>query len=90
MSGEPQEARLLAVSQRSLQGKLKEEGTTYQAVLDSVRRELATAYLEDDGLSLAEIAFLLGYADQSAFNHAFHKWTGDSPLRFKEREKRSS
>ena len=82
-------ARALAVSRRGLQGKLKDEGTTYQAVLDGVRHELATAYLEDDRLSLAEIAFLLGYADQSAFNHAFRRWTGDSPLRFREREERS-
>jgi len=37
-------------------------------------------------MSLAEIAFLLGYADQSAFNHAFRRWTGDSPLCFRERE----
>ena len=80
-------AGLLAVSRRSLQAKLKEEGTTYQAVLDSVRQELAVACLEDERLSLAEIAFLLGYADQSAFNHAFRKWTGDSPLRFRERGK---
>jgi AraC-like DNA-binding protein len=75
----------LAVSQRSLQGKLREEGTTYQAVLDRVRRELATVYLESGSMSLAEIAFLLGFSDQSAFNHAFRKWTGDSPLRFRER-----
>ena len=46
---------------------------------------MATACLEDESLSLAEIAFLLGYADQSAFNHAFRKRTGDSPLRFRER-----
>jgi AraC-like DNA-binding protein len=86
--GKPSLAQLagkLAVSQRTLQSKLKEEGTTYQAVLDRVRRDLATAYLESDAMSLAEIAFVLGYSDQSAFNHAFHKWTGDSPLRFRER-----
>jgi AraC-like DNA-binding protein len=81
----PEVASALAVSQRTLQGKLKEESTTYQAILDSVRQQLAATYLEDDTLSLAEIAFLLGYADQSAFNHAFRKWAGDSPLRYRER-----
>ncbi len=81
----PRVARLLGLGQRSLQGRLKEEGTTYQAVLDNVRRQLAQAYLEEDALSLAEIAFLLGFADQSAFNHAFRRWTGDSPIRFRER-----
>ena len=75
----------LASSPRSLQAKLKAEGTTYQAVLDGVRQELATAYLEDELMSLAEIAFMLGFADQSAFNHAFRRWTGDSPLRFRNR-----
>ncbi len=82
-----QVAGQLAVSRRSLQGKLKEEGTSYQAVLDLVRRELATAYLQRDEMSLAEIAFLLGFSDQSAFNHAFRRWAGDSPMRFREREK---
>jgi len=75
----------LAVSQRSLQAKLKAEGTTYQAVLDGVRRQLATAYLEDDTLSFTEVALLLGFADQSEFPHAFRRWTGDSPLRYQER-----
>ncbi len=80
-----QVARHLALSGRSLQDRLREEGTTYQAVLDRVRQDLATAYLGNDSLSLAEIAFLLGFADQSAFTHAFGKWTGDSPQRFRER-----
>jgi len=84
----PQLAKRLAVSPRSLQGKLKAEGTTYQALLDSTRKQLATAYLEDRKLSLAEIAFLLGFADQSAFNHAFRSWTGDSPRRFRQRRQR--
>lgn len=84
-----QVAGQLAVSQRSLQAKLKEEGTTYQAVLDRVRQELATASLESNAMSLAEIAFLLGFSDQSAFNHAFRKWTGESPLTFRQRERRS-
>ncbi len=81
----PDVARRLALSDRSLQSKLKEEGTTYQAVLDSVRKQLATASLEADELSIAEVAFLLGFADQSAFSHAFRKWTGESPLRYRER-----
>jgi AraC-like DNA-binding protein len=77
-------ARQLGVSQRSLQDRLRREGTSYQAVLDSVRKQLATAHLLEGELSLAEIAFLLGYADQSAFTHAFRKWTGTSPTRYRE------
>ena len=86
MDGKPrvaQAARLLGVSRRGLQGKLKEEGTTYQAVLDQVRHQLAVAYLKEDAVTLAEAAFLLGFSDQSAFTHAFRKWTGDSPHRFR-------
>lgn len=80
-------ARQLGVSQRTLQSRLKEEGTTYQATLDNVRRQLAVAYLKDGNLSLTEVAFLLGYADQSAFNHAFRRWTGESPGQYNERLK---
>jgi AraC-like DNA-binding protein len=83
----PEVARQLGVSQRTLQSRLKEEGTTYQAALDSVRRQLATATLEDGVLSLTEVAFLLGYADQSAFNHAFRRWTEESPRQYNERLK---
>lgn len=46
---------------------------------------LAAAYLTDDTLSLAETAFLPGYADQSAFNHAFRRWNGESPRQFRVR-----
>ena len=53
-------------------------------MLDQVRLELSKGYLMDDRLSLAEVAFLVGFADQSAFNHAFRKWTGDTPSRFKQ------
>jgi len=80
----PEVARLLAVSQRSLQAKLKDESTSYQAILDNVRLQVATDYLEDATVSLTEIAFLLGFADQSAFTHAFRKWSGVSPARYRE------
>lgn len=81
-------ARRLGVSSRSLQGKLKAEGTSYQTLLDNARKQLATAYLDDGELSLTEIAFLLGFADQSAFNHAFRGWTGDTPLGYRQRPRR--
>jgi len=83
-------ARLLATSPRSLQAKLEQDGTSFQAIVDNVRRQVATAHLEADDLSALEIAFLLGYSDQSAFNHAFHRWTGESPLQFRERRRRSA
>ncbi|MBN2387180.1 MAG: AraC family transcriptional regulator [Anaerolineales bacterium] len=69
----------LAIGPRQLQNRLKAEGTTYQVLLDRVRKELALRYLREPGTSLSEIAFLLGYSDQSAFNHAFKRWTGLTP-----------
>jgi AraC-like DNA-binding protein len=74
-------ARQLALAPRSLQSRLKAEGTTFQAIADEVRRGLATAYLEQSDLTLTEITFLLGFADQSAFTRAFKKWTGAQPRR---------
>jgi AraC-like DNA-binding protein len=76
-------ARELAVSPRSLQSRLGEEGTTYQQLLDRVRRELATFYLRETQLPLLDLAFLLGYADQSAFNRSFRRWTGSSPSSYR-------
>jgi len=72
-------ARELAMSTRSLQAALAREGTTYRRVLNETRRELARHLLEDPGTSLCDIAFLLGFSEQSAFNPAFRRWTGSSP-----------
>ncbi|MEO1470539.1 MAG: helix-turn-helix transcriptional regulator, partial [Pseudomonadota bacterium] len=64
---------------RTLARRLADEGASYQAIVDGVRRRLAESYLDDTALSLAEIAFLLGYADQSSFTTAFKRWTGATP-----------
>ena len=72
-------AEALHVSTRQLQNKLKEEGTTYQEVLDEVRKSMALDYLRDAQLSVCQIAFLLGFSEQSTFNHAFKRWTGQTP-----------
>jgi AraC-like DNA-binding protein len=71
-------ARVLGVSPRTLQRRLAEQGTTFGAIVDAVRRELALEYLARP-LAVAEIAFLLGYAEPSAFHHAFKRWTGKTP-----------
>jgi AraC-like DNA-binding protein len=69
----------LAISTRQLQNKLKNEETTYQQLLNQVREHLTLCYLDNPDLNLFDIAFLLGYSDQSAFNHAFKRWTGTTP-----------
>jgi AraC-like DNA-binding protein len=76
-------ARQLSMSVRSLQGKLKAEGSSYQQLLDEVRHKLALSYLKRPETSICDVAFMLGYSDQSAFNHAFKRWTGATPRAFR-------
>jgi AraC-like DNA-binding protein len=76
-------ARALAMSPRTLQRRLAGEGVTFQAVLDSVRREAAERHLQGRALSIAEIAFLLGYSEPAAFHRAFQRWHGTTPQSFR-------
>ena len=69
----------LAMTARTLQGKLKDEGTSFRKLQEEVRKQLAIGYLKDGNDSICEIALLLGFADQSAFHHAFKRWTGRTP-----------
>lgn len=78
-------ARALGVTPRTLQRKLAEVGTTYQRVLDTVRRELAEQLLRDEQLNLIDVAFLLGYHEQSSFNRACREWFDTTPARQRER-----
>ena len=72
-------AKQLGFSQRTLARHLTQEGTSFSHLLNGMRRELATRYLEDDTLSISQIAWLLGYHDVGAFSHAFRQWTGTTP-----------
>ena len=72
-------AERLAMSKRTLQRRLHREGTTFQDLLETTRRELATHYLSKTELSCSEISFLLGFEDPNSFFRAFHKWTGATP-----------
>lgn len=77
-------AEELKLSPRTLQRKLSEAGVNFQQVLDQTRYALARDYLRQPGLSLVDIAFLLGYQEQSAFNHAFRDWAGINPGAWRE------
>jgi len=72
-------ARRLHLSQRTLQRRLTATGTSCQAIIDGVRREKALLLLRDPRLTLAEIAFTIGYSEMSAFYRAFRRWTGKTP-----------
>jgi AraC-like DNA-binding protein len=74
-------ARELAVSTRTLQRRLREEGTTFQAELARTREALARHYLTSSSVTSGEISFLLGYEDPNSFYRAFRGWTGDTPAR---------
>jgi AraC-like DNA-binding protein len=69
----------LAMSPRTLQRRLADDGVRFQALLDEVRRELALDYVRDRRRPLGEIAYLLGYAELSPFLRAFKRWTGKTP-----------
>lgn len=71
-------ARQLSLSSRTLQRQLAEQGLRFRALLDEVRRALATRYLRA-GLSPGEVSFLLGYSELSAFGRAFVAWEGQPP-----------
>lgn len=72
-------AKRLGLGERTLQRRLKETGLHYADVLANVRAELARGYLRESGVSLAEVAWLLGFSEQSAFSRAFKRWTGQTP-----------
>jgi AraC-like DNA-binding protein len=72
-------AKTLALSVRTLSRRLADEGTSYAEVVDQLRRSLALQYLKEPGIPLSQIAWLLGYEGSTSFNHAFRRWTGESP-----------
>jgi len=72
-------ARALGMSTRTFSRRLAVEETTYEEVVDILRRSLALQYLKEPGMSLSQIAWLLGYEGSTSFNHAFRRWTGRSP-----------
>lgn len=72
-------ARRLAMSKRTLQRRLREEGTTFNTLLNGTRHQLARHYLSRTAISCTEISFLLGYEDPNSFFRAYQDWTGQTP-----------
>jgi AraC-type DNA-binding domain-containing proteins len=69
----------LAMSKRTLQRRLENEGENFRALLNETREKLARHYLKETSLSGGEIAFLLGFEDPNSFYRAFQDWTGQTP-----------
>ena len=75
----PQIASILNLSPRTYRRRLEEDGQSFQALLDKVRAEHATRYLQNTRLPLSSIAYMVGFNDASNFRRAYLKWTGHSP-----------
>lgn len=72
-------ARLLGMSERTLQRRLAESGTSYSTLVEDFRRDEAMRLLTDSDLLLAEVAARLGYAEQTSFTRAFRRWCASTP-----------
>jgi len=86
--GEPRRPKIstiLGMSERTLQRRLAAEGTSFQGLLDDTRRELARHYLGQRSVSLADIAYLLGFSNQRSFFRASRRWFGSSPRHYRVR-----
>lgn len=79
-----QVADYLNISSRTLQRKLKEEGLSYKKIIEELKKDFALGYIKKKHLSVGEIAYLLGYTELSAFTRSFKRWTGMSPVQYRE------
>lgn len=76
-------APAMGYSTRTLQRHLKQEGATFQALVDAVRYHQAQIYLAQDNYRLTDVAALLGYSELSAFTRSFKRWFGSSPQKWR-------
>jgi AraC-like DNA-binding protein len=76
-------AKQLAMSPRTLQRRLGEHGAIFNEVLDAMRCGAAKSHLAQRDIAATEVAYLLGFAEQSSFNRAFKRWTGQTPGEFR-------
>ncbi len=67
-------AESMGLSSRTLQRKLREAGTSFSSILESLRRELSDELRQNRGFSASEVAFLLGYSESSAYQRAARRW----------------
>jgi len=82
-------AKELNMSPRTLLRKLKQEGTTYQRLLDNASKDVAEWYLLRTRMHIKGIADRLGYVDASNFSRAFHRWFGEAPGKFRNDQRKS-
>jgi AraC-like DNA-binding protein len=76
-------ARELHMSTRTLGRRLDGEGTNFTDLVDDIRKRLALRHVGNRSFPLAEVAFMLGFAHPAAFHRAFKRWSGTTPLRYR-------
>lgn len=76
-------AEQMAMSRQTLYRRLKQENVSFHSLVEEVRQQKALRYLQSGRYSMSEIAFLLGFSEQSAFSRAFKRWTGRTPADYR-------
>jgi AraC-like DNA-binding protein len=76
-------ARRLSTTPRTLQRRLARGGTSFETLRDDARRQAAEQYLSRTTLTIAEVTYLLGYSEPTAFHRAFRRWHGTTPQAFR-------
>ncbi len=73
----------LNMSRRTLARKLKDEGVSFQDLVEQTKKNLSKNYLQQNDISINDIAYMLGFSETSAFSRAFKRWFGDNPQSFR-------
>jgi AraC-like DNA-binding protein len=73
----------MGMSVATLRRRLEAENATFTGIVDEIRSELASRYLDEQGLTVSEVAFLLGFSSGAAFHRAFRRWRGVSPAQYR-------
>jgi AraC-like DNA-binding protein len=76
----------MGLSRQTLFRRLKDEGTTFEKLLDELRHKMALNYLSEKKVSVNETAYLTGFSESAAFSRAFKRWTGQSPRAMRMRD----
>lgn len=77
-------AKEINMSVRSMQRKLKAMDTSFRKIFSDIREMVAKQYIKNPANNMTDVAFLIGFSEQSAFSRAFKQWTGLSPLKYRE------
>jgi AraC-like DNA-binding protein len=79
-------ARDVSMSSKTLERRLAERDTSFSALLDDIRRDLAKRYLSETDFRLEQVAYLVGYSEPAALVRAFKRWTGTTPIKYRNRQ----